>query len=387
MMSTREEHAGGEEALGAYKPPAPVGGMLGRLLAMVYGRVIAGRNRKFDAGRGVIEIDRPVVSIGNLSTGGTGKTPTVIWMIQQLHAAGFTPCIAMRGYGGASGGSGGVGRESDEAMIYAARLPDVKVVAQANRVEGLLELFAAESEGDVAGGSGETDAVVLDDGFQHRRLARDFDLVLIDATRPPFEDQLLPAGHLREGMDSLRRAHGVLITRIEHVHEARVQEIRTQVLSVNPQLVVALGVHQWRGFDVLVRGGSGGGGGGAATLPEDGLRGRRVYAVCAIGNPAAFLGGIRQAGAEVVGTMVLRDHARYGEEQVRHIVQKSQQCGAEMIVTTEKDWSKLQRVRADMWPVDVVRPRLEMVIEEGDALMAAVVAKVSAAMKRKREGE
>ena len=347
-------------------------------MAMVYERVIGARNRRFDAGRGVIEIDRPVVSIGNLSTGGTGKTPTVIWMIERLEEAGFSPCIAMRGYGGGVGG-GGRGGGSDEARIYEARLPEVKVVAQVNRVEGLLELFAAESEGG-GGGGGETDVVVMDDGFQHRRLARDFDLVLIDATRPPFEDALLPAGHLREGMESLRRAHGVLITRVEHVSQTRVQEIRSRVLIVNPQLVVAHGVHQWRGFDVLVRGGV------TTQLQEDGLRGRRVCAVCAIGNPTPFLRGIQQAGAEVVGTMVLRDHARYGEEEVRNIVQMAQ-SGAEMIVTTEKDWSKLQQVRAEVWPVDVVRPRLEMEIDHADALTQAVMARVRAAMKRKREGE
>ncbi|HRQ74118.1 MAG TPA: tetraacyldisaccharide 4'-kinase, partial [Phycisphaerales bacterium] len=158
---------------------AIVPGLPGRLAAMVYGAAIARRNRAFDAGRGVVTLDRPVISVGNLSTGGTGKSPTVAWVVRTLREAGRDPCIAMRGYRSRDG-------VSDEAEEYRAAFDDLPVVARPDRLQGLIELFASERGGRV-------DAVVLDDGFQHRCIARALDLVLIDATRDPFADAMIPA--------------------------------------------------------------------------------------------------------------------------------------------------------------------------------------------------
>jgi tetraacyldisaccharide 4'-kinase len=154
----------------------PLGGPIGRALSAIYAGIVSRRNRAFDAGRGVVTLDRPVISVGNLSVGGTGKTPLVAHVLEVLGGAGRNPCVAMRGYGS------GRGRESDEAMLYRDQFLSVRIVAQPDRVEGLLALLASDDGGHV-------DSVVLDDGFQHRRLARQVDLVLVDATRDPFADR------------------------------------------------------------------------------------------------------------------------------------------------------------------------------------------------------
>src|ERR1043165_360740 len=159
----------------------PVPGAVGRLLARGYAWEIGRRNRRYDAGRGVVRFDRPVISVGNLSVGGTGKTPMVAHIVGLLLEAGRRPCIAMRGYAGRGG-------MSDEAEEYRGRFPGIPIVARANRTLGLIELFSREHE---TGGQ-QTDCIVLDDGFQHRRIARDLDVVMVDASRDPFDDALLP---------------------------------------------------------------------------------------------------------------------------------------------------------------------------------------------------
>ncbi len=196
---------------------------------------MARRNRRFDAGHGVVTLDRPVISVGNLSTGGTGKTPMTMRVVQWLREAGHAPAIAMRGYRAGPEGS-------DEALLYQEAFAGMPIVAQANRIDGLLQLFAQE-EGDGEAGSAparaRTDVVVLDDGFQHRQIARQFDLVLIDATRDPFADALLPAGWLREPAASLRRAHAVVLTHAESADARWLEAIRERVLAIRPGAIVA----------------------------------------------------------------------------------------------------------------------------------------------------
>src|SRR4051794_5329108 len=152
----------------------PVAGPVGAALAAVYSWEIGRRNRRYDAGRGVVRFDRPVISVGNLSVGGTGKTPMVAHIVGVLLQAGHTPAIAMRGYG--SKASGG---RSDEAEEYRRKFPGVPVLARPDRTLALIEQFAREH--DDAGGR-QSDVVVLDDGFQHRKIARDLDIVLVDAS-------------------------------------------------------------------------------------------------------------------------------------------------------------------------------------------------------------
>lgn len=327
--------------------PAPLGATIGRLLAPVYGRVVAQRNRRFDAGVGVAGLDRPVVSVGNLSVGGTGKTPMVRWVCERLIEVGATPAIAMRGYKSA----GGV---SDEAMEYAEALPSVPVVAQPNRTAGLRALFATPSGAAV-------DAVVLDDGFQHRRIARDLDVVLIDCSRPIASARLLPAGWLREPMASLTRAGAVVLTHAERASDSAIDEARRVVAQHAPELPIAVCEHAWDALRV-------GDDACAETRPVDWLRGKRVAVACAIGNPGAFVAGVRDAGAQIAGEVLLRDHDAFGPAAVARV--EAAAASAEALVVTEKDWVKIRRTALAHANVPVVRPSLAMRFRAGEDVLA-----------------
>lgn len=328
----------------------PVGGGLGRLASRVYSREIARRNRKYDAGAGVTKLDVPVISVGNLSVGGTGKTPMVAWVVIALLEAGRSPCIAMRGYKKGKG-------SSDEESVYKRIFPGVPVVARPDRLAGLRELFQTEARRRV-------EVVVLDDGFQHRRIARDLDLVLIDSTSSPFEDALLPSGWLREPVESLQRAHGVVLTHAESVSPMRLEELELQVEAAHGRSPVARAAHAWDGLAVLKKG---------REVPRrvGWLKGKRAMVVCAIGRPEPFVQQVeRETGVPAAAKVVLRDHDPYKPQTREAIAKEAAASGADVIVTTEKDWSKLESTD---WALPVVRPRLVMRIEQGEEWLRDMV--------------
>lgn len=332
---------GAQQSDGGGAPAAargPIPGWISRPLVPLYRAVIARRNRGFDARRGVVELDRPVISVGNLSVGGTGKTPMVAWLIALLRGAGRDPAVAMRGYRAGPQGS-------DEAMEYAGEFADLPVVAQADRLSGLLGLFASDRGERV-------DVVVLDDGFQHRRLARQLDIVLIDATRSPFEGELLPAGWLREPVESLARAGAVVITHAGRVSDAALATLRERIRKAAPGAALAECTHVWRGLRMHNHTGAPG-----EEVSVSWLRGGRVVACCAIGNPGPFLAGVRDQGADV-RELVLRDHDPFGPGAVRRLAAAAREHGARGIVVTAKDWVKLARYSPGVWPCPVVVPRL-----------------------------
>ncbi|MBL8756996.1 MAG: tetraacyldisaccharide 4'-kinase, partial [Phycisphaerae bacterium] len=199
MDARREREVEGLE--GARRGPAP--GWLGVPLARVYGAVVGWRNARFDRGVGVTRVGVPVVSVGNVSVGGTGKTPMVMWLARRLMERGERPAIALRGYKGGRGGAG-----SDEATEFRRWLPEVPLAVGGDRVATIGALRGSAEGARVS-------CVLLDDGFQHRRLHRDLDVVLVDATRDPFADRLLPAGWLREPVEGLKRAGAVVLTRYD----------------------------------------------------------------------------------------------------------------------------------------------------------------------------
>ncbi len=330
--------AGGQNAL-----RAPLPGPLGRAASWFYRRAIGRINARFDAGRGVVTLDRPVISIGNLSTGGTGKTPMVMRVLRWLREAGHDPCVAMRGY------ASRVGANSDEALEYAQAFDDLPVVARPDRTGGLIELFGTPRGERV-------DCVVLDDGFQHRRLARALDVVLLDSTRSPFEDALLPAGHLREPVPSLARAGAIVLTHAQAAHPDDVSTLRVRVHALCPRAVVGVARHAWSGL-VDARGG---------FAPVVALRGRRVGVACAIGNPDAFIAMARDALGEPGGVLRLRDHDPFGPASMERLWSMLRDARAEALLVTQKDWSKLARVPQDRWPCPVYRPRLDIAFDAGE---------------------
>ncbi|MEO0512459.1 MAG: tetraacyldisaccharide 4'-kinase [Planctomycetota bacterium] len=304
-------------------PLAPLVSALGSPLEKLYLNELSRRNKRYDAGRGVVTLDRPVISVGNISLGGTGKTPMVRWVVERLLAGGHRPAIAMRGYGAKSGAP------SDEQDEYQRAFPTVPVVAQPNRTEGLLTLFHSDAGADV-------DCVVLDDGFQHRRLARALDIVLLDLNADSLRDRCLPAGRLREPPANLARADAVVLTHAENTPESVVEETSTGVERLTGRPPVAVTRHEWQGFE--------------SSEPD--ARPQRVHLACAIGNPGPFLEPASKQ-FELMGQTILRDHDPFGRKTVDALRADARRAGA--LLCTNKDWSKLRR---HAWPVPVLRPRL-----------------------------
>ncbi len=348
------------DAKGVERRRAPLPGA-GGVLAPIYSAIVSWRNAKYDAGRGVVRFAGamgkpiPVVSIGNLSVGGTGKTPMVMHVLRLLMERGHRPCVAMRGY------TKSKGEAPDETDAYRRAFPDLPIVAQADRTAGLRKLLGQTGTG------ARPDCIVLDDGFQHRRIARDLDVVLIDATanRSVFEDRLLPAGWLREPVESLKRAGAVVLTHAELAGAERVAMVR-QEIARRTSALVAVTRHVWTGLKQRV-------GDDDRMLPLDVLIGKRVFGCCAIGHPDAFAaslnkiarGGDGTADSARVGQLLLPDHDPYGPARIQTMVEMARSLNAEYIVVTDKDWSKLRRLPDSTWPCPVVRPELALVFDSG----------------------
>ncbi|MBC7773487.1 MAG: tetraacyldisaccharide 4'-kinase [Pyrinomonadaceae bacterium] len=349
--------------------------LLGRAGEPLYRLGITHQNKKFDQGLGVARLPVPVVSIGNLSVGGTGKTPMVMNLVTALLHLGKRPAIAMRGYAKGKRGAVGTAERSDEADQYRRLLPDVPVVAQPDRIAGLRALIASSALSPI-------DCVVLDDGFQHRRLARNLDIVLLDASRDVFADRLLPAGWLREPVASLARAGVVVITHAEMVSDEAVASMSAEVRAINPGAALCVARHVWTSLNITNGGQTGGTKDAQSALHVAWLAEKQVIPVCAIGNPQGFIAGVERYAGSIVERVVLPDHDPYSPQTIEKLLQmlrgfngrdaRSVKTRVDAIVTTEKDWSKLG-VRSIEWPCPVVRPVLEIEFVSGrDALLQRV---------------
>jgi len=288
---------------------------------------VSRRNARFDRGLGVTRLDRPVISVGNLSAGGTGKTPMVRWVVRELLRLGHHPAIAMRGYRAGRDGM------SDEAAEHADALPNIPIVAQPDRISGLRALFGSDQGRGI-------DCVVLDDGFQHRQIARDLDIVLVDATRPFFRDALLPTGFLREPGSALGRAGAVVVTRAERLREDDLSVVMSQcrAMVADPSIPVVAAEMRWDRVHVY--------GSSPSTEPVSVLRGKRLILVTAIGNPSAFEQAVIQAQVDIADRLVLPDHAKFDAGVVRELSKRVAPSRASGVVTTMKDWVKLRRTDA-----------------------------------------
>lgn len=323
-------------------PPIPA--VLGALIEPVYRGVVRARNRAFDRGARVTQLAVPVVSVGNLSVGGTGKTPMVMTIAQWLIEMGRRPVVAMRGYASGKGGA------SDEQMEYAQRFgASLRVVAQPDRLAGLRPLVEARA----------VDAVVLDDGFQHRFIARDLDIVLIDSTRSPLTDRCLPRGWLREPLESLSRATHIVLTRCNAVQPTVLDEIEATTLKFSGGAPVLRTAHRWGGLRA-----------GDNVIEPGVLRGRRVCVACGIGNPRAFITQVREAGAVVEREIVRPDHHDWSAKDAAEILGPAGDDPSQgtWVVTTEKDWVKLRRVEG-VNRATVVRPMVELTFISGEATL------------------
>jgi tetraacyldisaccharide 4'-kinase len=287
-----------------------------RAASVPYGLAVRMRNTLYDRGwRKVWRAPVPVVSVGNLTVGGTGKTPCVEYVARFFRDRDCRVAILSRGYGADHG-------PNDEALVLEENLPDVPHLQGADRAE-LARTAVEELDSEV---------LILDDGFQHRRLARNLDVVLIDATDPWGQGFLLPRGLLREPPSSLRRAHAVVLTRSDQTDDAARAAIRQRIGRLAPGLSLSEATHRPEG---LVNGDAN------ASLAL--LRDHPVAAFCGLGNPDAFRRTLIDLGARLVDFRTFPDHHGYTRPDVQALTAWAASLPADaIIVTTQKDLVKLR---------------------------------------------
>lgn len=256
----------------------------------------------------------PVISVGNITAGGTGKTPLVIWLCRYLQGQGVMCSILTRGYKTRPGAI------TDEPALLARACEGATVVVNPDRIAGAKK--AAYHHG--------AKVLVMDDGFQHRRLGRDMDIVIIDATCPFGYGKMIPAGLLREPMSSLSRASAVVITRTDLASESDLQQLEAEIGRYVGGVPVVRTTHKLTGMVCNAN----------TTIGLDELRDKPVYAFCGIGNPDAFFGSLESSSMKLVGTEVFDDHHTYTSDDMERIVEQAKTGGAEAIVCTQKDWVK-----------------------------------------------
>lgn len=263
----------------------------------------------------------PVICVGNITTGGTGKTPMTAWVVRQLREAGLRPAILTRGYKSTEG-------DSDEAELLRL-LTSAAVVVEPDRVAG-----AARAAGAGA------NVLVMDDGYQHRRLRRDLDIVLVSATNPFGFGYCLPRGLLREPPRALRDADAVVVTHAEGAAEQDLAALIRRIERLAPRVSLHVAAH--RPLFAIDEQGN--------RRPLSDLQGRMACAFCGLADPDSFFVMLSNLGVRLVSRHPLDDHFRYDAESIERLCLSCQEksgCRANLHVTTQKDYVKLQGVPAD----------------------------------------
>ncbi|MEM1446287.1 MAG: tetraacyldisaccharide 4'-kinase [Planctomycetota bacterium] len=299
-------------------------------------------------------LGRPTLSVGNLTTGGTGKTPMTVELVRRLIEQGHRPAVLLRGYGTSDLEAK---RNSDEVEVLRQALgTDVPVEPHPSRVKSARQVLQRTPE---------TTCFVLDDGFQHRRALRDLDLVLIDATRPFGFERLLPRGLLREPISALKRASALILTRTDQVTPEALDALTARLTDITGVAPIAHARHAWTTLRL-----------GHKTLPLETLEGLNVYGVCGIGNPDTFERQLRDAAHRVVGFSAFDDHHKYGRGEIMSVFNAALERGGTAVVTTDKDWVKWRKTANRIkLRLPVYRPGVTMTFSHGsenlDALLHA----------------
>jgi tetraacyldisaccharide 4'-kinase len=333
-----------------------------RLASTFYSIAIRVRNLCYD--KGWLKQNRSaakVICVGNITVGGTGKTPLVIWITNFLTSKGLQCAILTRGYKSQKG------KFSDEPAVLAKSCPDAKVIIEPDRVAGACR--AVEKSG--------ARIVIMDDGFQHRRLARDLDIVAIDAICPFGYNRMLPAGLLREPVSALLRAGAAVITRSDQVSQLELENIERKLRQINPSITIAKAIHKPLCAKVLKTKREPGKQRSGPEIGLEELRAKSVFAFCGIGNPDAFMATLKQLGLNVVASKIYDDHHRYAPADIDDIYEEARYLNVDIILTTQKDWTKtalMAGIKKDM-PLAYLAVRLQFT--EGEEHIRKLLEKVS----------
>ncbi len=335
--------------------------------------------------------DAAVISVGNITVGGTGKTPLVIWLCKQIisdskfqiltdvrQVSNSQCAILTRGY--KTRRASCVMRrpgdslrsaknkhntqyairntEIDEPAILIESCPGVKVIVNPDRVAGAAEAVSKFG----------ANTLIMDDGFQHRRLARDLDIVIIDATRPFGYGKMLPAGLLREPVASLERADAVVITRCDQIAGVELRQIEKKLEAINPNMIIARSIHAPAYVKSMDN----------QEISLEQLKDKKIFAFCGIGNPEAFLNTIKQLGANLVGSKVYNDHHHYTDSCLADIYEQAGGLKADLILTTQKDWTKIARLASVKKDVPLVYIGIEIKFLAGEDKLRGLIEKTLA---------
>lgn len=313
------------------------------LIVLSYPYMLFIRLRNFFYDKGVFKsfkVNCPVISVGNITLGGTGKTPFVEWLCRYLSGRGRKPVIISRGYGARTGES------ADEFKVLLSNLPSAKHIANPDRVQAAQKALSEL----------KADCLILDDAFSHRRLERDFDILLLDVFAPFGYGCIFPGGFLREPIESAARADMLILTRADLVDEEYLADFEDKLKRFFPGKPIVRAIHNPVKIREIYSG---------KEFAPEWLSGKKVYAFCGIGNPAAFEETLKKLGADVVKLHAFDDHYNYKEEDVRRIISKSRESNAEIILTTQKDAVKINQLKYDAKICEILI-RMELVIGTGE---------------------
>lgn len=300
-------------------------------ISIIYGLIIWFRNLLYDLKIfPIYKLDNvKIFSIGNITVGGTGKTPFCKYLAQYLQNRGLKVVILSRGYKRQSQGtitvSDGVKvlvtpqQAGDEPYLLASELTTVPVVVEADRYQGAL--FVQQKF--------NPDVILLDDAFQHRRFFRDLDIVLVDATRGFGNSLLLPAGVLREPLHHLKRADLICLTRVDQSNENKALIKKIQNITDCPMIKADHKPSQLFQFN------------STKPIPLSFLKVKRVILFSGIANPVSFEGSVLNLGANVADFAKFPDHHQFTSKDIAFILAKAKQHNADIILTTQKDYVRL----------------------------------------------
>lgn len=326
-------------------------------LSQPYAAVMWARNLAYDRKwKKVGNASVPVVSVGNLTAGGTGKTPAVAMLARWFRDQNIRVGILSRGYGA------GIDGRNDEAKELEVALPDVPHLQKPDRLASAA--IATEELG--------MQLLLLDDGFQHRKIHRDLEIVLLDAREPFGYGYLLPRGLLREPLRSLRRADIVMATRADQVDAQGLAAIRTRVQRYNPKAAWLESEHA----PVRLRNSAG------EFREIDWLKGKNVLGTCGLGNPQAFLQTLQTCGANVVASVIFPDHHNYSAADIESIGKQANtsETPCDSIICTGKDLAKIDSLRIgvhELWSLDI-----ELRIRTGQTILEEYLERIATSVDR-----
>jgi len=329
---------------------------------LLYGAAVCGRATLYNSGiLSSHEPKSPVVSVGNLSAGGSGKTPLVIALCAEFLRQGKRPAVITRGYGGKTGEKVSVvspgsdpEKVGDEPAMMAAMMPQVDVIKAPQRKLGVVfcERYI------------KPDVMILDDAFSHLKLARHFDIVTVDAGRGWGNGRTLPAGPLREPLSQLERADCIIITHRGPTEKGGESKIRETAGKYAPHCPVIEARYRTGGL-VATAGGD--------PLPPETVRGKRAILFSGVANPESFRKTAEGLGIEAVGVFEFPDHYQYKRSDLKKISAAAAEAGADLAVTTEKDLARLGSRRPGN--IEVLAPRIKAEVDDIQWLTNTILAK------------